>query len=409
MVKQNKIAFTGPFGDTNFGDWAMIVNNIRSMAYHEIVLFSYGPVFNQEIVETYLADYNIEIVEVLLDDFDEKSHFPHTPVEILGRVKNLDAIKDSLRSVDKLIVNGGGYFNDEWTEGRMVKLFKIFTPMLLADQMNMPIIFTANSLGPFDLGKGFFTNMFGRMKNLRVAARDQMYSKIWFDQLHTPHEVTFIPDDLLFIHPDLKRMAPTIQVDSDGYVVLEAYQPLDVIASELDAIKAFVGDMKHQYNLDVVFLPLNIGNGGTDQGRYLKERIPELILVDYSDKGYLPIQDAVNILRHAEMVITSRYHALVLSVANQVPILSVMKDEVGDKRYYYNKNGGLIQQVFNGLEVDETRLMKRNFTEAFDLLKFYFKAMVEEQKDRYESQIFQENIIVLNQLRLDYIKDFIDD
>lgn len=177
-MKNGVIAFTSPFGDTNFGDWAMIVNNIRSMSYQNIVLFSYGPIFNQEIVDTYLSKYDIEIVEVILDDFDEKSHFPHTPVEILGRVKNLDVIKAHLCGVDKLVVNGGGYFNDEWTEGRMAKLFKIFTPMLLADQMGIPIVFTGNSLGPFDLGKAFFTNMFGRMKSLKVAARDQMYSKI---------------------------------------------------------------------------------------------------------------------------------------------------------------------------------------------------------------------------------------
>lgn len=55
------------------------------------------------------------------------------------------------------------------------------------------------------------------------------------------------------------------------------------------------------------------------------------------------MQDAVNLIKNAELVITSRYHALVLAVANQTPILSVMKDEVGDKRYYYNKNGGLIK------------------------------------------------------------------
>lgn len=407
-MKQPAIAFTGPFGDTNFGDWAMIVNNIRSLSYQHIILFSYGPVFNKEIVETYLADYEIEIVEVLLDDFDEKSHFPHTPVEILGRVKNLDVIKAYLRGVDKLVVNGGGYFNDEWTEGRMAKLFKIFTPMLLADQMGIPIVFTGNSLGPFDLGKAFFTNMFGRMKSLQVAARDQMYSKIWFDQLATPHEVTFIPDDLLFIHPDIQAMPPTIEIDSDHYIVLEAYQPMDVIESELDAIKDFVRDMKHYYDLDVVFLPLNIGYGGTDQGRFLKQRIPEIILIDYSDKGYLPIQDAVRILGQAEMVITSRYHALVLSIANKVPILSVMKDEVGDKRYYYNKNGGLIQQVFDGLDIDETRLMKRNFTDAFELVKENFTDLVAEQKNRYTSQVFQENMIVLNKLRINYIKDYID-
>ncbi|MGH2116487.1 hypothetical protein [Aerococcus sp. L_32] len=56
---------------------------------------------------------------------------------------------------------------------------------------------------------------------------------------------------------------------------------MDVIQSELDAIKDFARVMKHQYDLDVVFLALNIGNGGTVQGGFLKERIPEIILNDY--------------------------------------------------------------------------------------------------------------------------------
>lgn len=79
------------------------------------------------------------------------------------------------------------------------------------------------------------------------------------------------------------------------------------------------------------------------------------------------------------MVITSRYHVLVLSIANKVPILSVMTDGVGDKVYYYNKNGGLIQQVFNRLKIDWTRLMKRNFTDTFDLVKENFTDLVVEK------------------------------
>lgn len=90
-----------------------------------------------------------------------------------------------------------------------------------------------------------------------------MYSKFWFNQLHTPHKVSFIPDDLLFIHPDLQEIQPTIQVDSVGCVVLEAYQSLDIIALELDDFKSFAGDMKRLDNFDVVFMPLNIGAGGT--------------------------------------------------------------------------------------------------------------------------------------------------
>ena len=112
----------------------------------------------------------------------------------------------------------------------------------------------------------------------------------WSDQLHTPHEVRFIPDDLLFVHPDLQEIQPTIQVDSDGYVVLEAYLSLDIISLELEDFKTFAGDMKRLYNLDVVFQPLNIGNSGTAQGRYLKARIPKLILVDYSGRGYSPFK-----------------------------------------------------------------------------------------------------------------------
>ncbi|QGS37371.1 hypothetical protein FOB80_07730 [Aerococcus viridans] len=231
-MKNDASTFTGSFGDTNFCDWAMIVNNICGIYYQNIMLFSYGPVFNQEILDSYLANYDIEIVEVLLDDFDEKSYFPHTPVEILGRVKNLDVVKEQLRGIDKLVVNGGGYFNEEWTERRMVKLFKIFTPRLLADQMGIPMVLTGNSLGPFDIGNVFFTNMIGRLKTLKVAARDQMYSKIWFDQLATSHEVTCIPDDLLFIHPDIQAMPLAIEVDSDRYFMLESYQPMQMIHSQ---------------------------------------------------------------------------------------------------------------------------------------------------------------------------------
>lgn len=181
--------------------------------------------------------------------------------------------------------------------------------MLLADQMGTPMVFTGNNLGPFDLGKAFFANMFRRVKSLKMAVRDQMYSKIWFDQLATSHEVTFIPDDLLFIHPDIQAMTPTIEVASDHYIVLEAYQPMDVILSELDAIKNYVRDMKHHYDLDIIFLPLNIGNGGPHQGQFLKERISEIILIDYSDKDYFTNSRYSTYFRTSRNMINSRYHA----------------------------------------------------------------------------------------------------
>ncbi len=245
--------------------------------------------------------------------------------------------------------------------------------------------------------------------NLRkVAARDQMYSKIWFDQLATHHEVTFIPDDLLFIQPELRELSPTIQLDLDRYILIETYQPIEVIQEEIDAYKQFVKYMNTEYDVDVVFLPLNIGDGGTNQGKFLKARIPELDFIDFTDHGYLPVQDAVNLIQNAELVITSRYHALVLAVANQTPILSVMKDEVGDKRYYYNKNGGLIKQVFNHLRVDETRFMKGNFTDAFEWIEAEFEKILTEERTLFESTLYQQNMKELYQLRMDYLAKHVD-
>src|SRR5699024_9265903 len=116
--------------------------------------------------------------------------------------------------------------------------------------------------------------------NLRkVAARDQMYSCIWVDLYATHHEVTFIPDDLLFIQPELRELSPTIQLDLDRYILIETYQPIEVIQEEIDAYKQFVKYMNTEYGVDVVFLPLNIGDGGTNQ-----QLLHHLIIICYLPK-----------------------------------------------------------------------------------------------------------------------------
>ncbi len=47
--------------------------------------------------------------------------------------------------------------------------------------------------------------------------------------------------------------------------------------------------------------------------------------------------------------------------------------------------------------------MNRNFSDAFELVKENFIYLVPKQQNYYTSQDFQENIIVLNKLCIDYI------
>lgn len=46
----------------------------------------------------------------------------------------------------------------------------------------------------------------------------------------------------------------------------------------------------------------------------------------------------------------------------------------------------MIQQVFDDLDIDETQLMKRNFTDSCELVKENFTELIAEQQNYYTSQ-----------------------
>src|SRR5690606_40104733 len=78
------------------------------------------------------------------------------------------------------------------------------------------------------------------------------------------------------------------------------------------------------------------------------------ILFDITDRGYLPIEDAVAIVRHAELVISSRYHAVILALSVGTPFVSVLKDVLGDKQYYYRSEERRVgKECRNGCKRDE--------------------------------------------------------
>src|SRR5690625_3026658 len=116
MDKINKkIAFTGPFGDINFGDYGMVINNIYDFDVKNVVLFTYNSEFSNFIKEEYLEDYNIDTIEVNIKKLPHGGEYPYTPIELISLTENIEEIKDSFEGVDQLIINGGGYFNGLWS------------------------------------------------------------------------------------------------------------------------------------------------------------------------------------------------------------------------------------------------------------------------------------------------------
>lgn len=403
-VIQKKYAFTGPFADINFGDYAMLINNIYDLNINECTIFSYDTNFSKSIKEDYLDSMNINILEVgLIEKEIDKKNI--TPFEILNLVDNKKAIYEEIDKIDTLIVNGGGYFNGLWSmPHRIGRLTKIIVPILIANQLNKEIIFTGNGYGPFGKDDEFFSTVFNILKNVRYGSRDDLYSPVWLNKLGVRSDlVEVIPDDLLIVNSKLKTMPLNFSVQSNKYIVMETYLSVDYLKENIDVIKNFSESMKHNYNLDIVFLPLNLEHGGMDQALYLKEELNNYEFVDIRETGYLPIQDAGNIIHNAELVICSRYHALVFALSNKTPVLSVLKEVMESNKYYYNKNFGVMRQVFNDLTVHEHMYLAENYIDSLKHIKNNFAEIIKYQKDKYDDIKFDENIIAQNEIRKLYL------
>ena len=168
------IGYVGPFSDSNFGDYAMLVNDMHEINVKNNTVFTYNTEFFKEITKEYLNDYNVEVVEVQVsDDYNYEeiksnsytvtyNNYPITPIEIISKINNKKEIENKIKKIDKLVVVGGGYFNDIWNANhRIKKLFSIIAPIIIANQMGKKIVFLGNTYGPFDQSKEFYSNLFG--------------------------------------------------------------------------------------------------------------------------------------------------------------------------------------------------------------------------------------------------------
>ena len=245
MLEKRKIGFTGPFADVNFGDYAMVVNNIYDIAIEDVVLFSYDSPFLNTIKEDYLSDFNINIVDVKFKDkfniAEESKTRILTPIDILHNLLNYDEIASVMSNLDVLIVNGGGYFNSLWSmPHRIERLSKIIAPILVANNLNKKIVFTGNSYGPFTKDAEFFGCAFNALKNSVIGSRDNLLSPMWASQIGINKDrMEFIPDDFFIVNEKLINKDVRKPIKLERYIVMETYLPIDFIKNNIRLFKKF--------------------------------------------------------------------------------------------------------------------------------------------------------------------------
>lgn len=146
-----KLGYIGPFGDSNFGDYAMLINDILDIGIKDIVIFTYDIDNTRSVCEMYLKEYMIEYVFIDIEKPEinyckeyivEYNIYPFIPMEIYNKIKNADEVFEKIKNIDKLIVVGGGYFNHLWNaKHRQYKLLAIMGVILKTNEYRKKYIF----------------------------------------------------------------------------------------------------------------------------------------------------------------------------------------------------------------------------------------------------------------------------
>lgn len=400
------LGIVGPFGDTNFGDYAMLVNNIYSIGAEKYVVFTYNRKLLLDLKKTYLEEYPItEYVVCSKYKFQEQyTGFYHveydsdvyTPVEIVENVSCYENLCQAVEQIDTLLVSGGGYFNHAWNaRHRRGKLLSIMAVILTANMLHKRIIFSGNTFGPFEGSEKTFSNFFADLDYPIYFARDNMYSAFNMRKIGENRPVGVLPDDIYFLDSRFYSFTPCCREMPSDYLVLELYASVDEIRENADDIKCFAKMIKDRWKLDMVLLPLDKEFGGAYQAKLINEIVPNSFLYGLGKDEYRKVEDVIYVIRHAKFVLCQRYHMFLFALANHIPGIQILKDVGGDKRYYFAKTSGLLKQVFEKQSYREDLFMATNVrqgmqtvTDSLDIVianqKRLFCANEEAEKRMYE-------------------------
>lgn len=415
-----KFAITGPLADKNLGDYGMFINNLYELgSEHEYTVFSYSSEFVNDLNSDFLSDYKIDFIDVELNPKEveelsfkgklrkikrqimgqEQATYP-TPLQVVNRCNNYDQIKQAVANSDVLIVSGGGYFNDLWyTWRRSDDLIKIIIPIIFAAFMKKKIVFTANGYGPFDVSKQFYSMLFAEAKNAYIGCRDEKLSPLYLSDLNVK-KIEFLPDDLYLIHERL--LSSNISERFGKYVVLEIYGSMKDLQSNIDKLNALVEHFADS-GCKTVFMPFDID---IETKAYLKENILSSSFEFFDFDNYLRLDDAISMIENAELVICNRYHALVISVTSKTPVINIIKP-IGDYRYYYNKNAGLLDNAFGSENIDYNDFIAESIADVYEKVHSGFDCLINKQLGLFESKAYLYNKERLKAMRSNYFNTVI--
>lgn len=408
-----RIGVAGPYGDSNYGDYAMMINNIMDIDAKDICVYTYNKKLWDTLSDHYFAESEPECFEIKIKQESESSTkvskkyeiefdaCDENITEILSKVVNLEELRKSILEIDILVISGGGFFNYLWcARHRKNRLCTILATILLAQQYKKRIVIMGNTFGPYGEGLELFRRVFNLCENITYAVRDEQ-SKYFVKELGYDGEITVLPDDLYFLSSKLFTSKSDCSWNRP-YVVLELYLAIEEIEQNINEIKKMVFFLANEKKMEVVFLPFDVGYGGVLQGAYLKSMIPEIHIISIDEYGFLPIELCNDVIAGAQMVLCNRYHALVTALGCNIPCFMYIRTVCGGKQYYLQKIEGILNLIIGEGYYDKSDYCEITLKLFFNQIIDRYEEITRHQKENMK-QRKKDNEMELKKVRKDYI------
>ena len=417
-----KIGYCGPFCDTNFGDYAMLINDIYEIDESDVVLFSVSFENIDIILERYLKEYNVKKCKVDVnyesDISDTKSYHVvyqkaiETPLEILQYITNYSDVKECVSGIETLVVTGGGYINKIWTaEHRKRRLYSILAVILIAGRMNKKIVFMSNTIGPFQDSLDFYELLFGELQSVTWGIRDSILSAKNLKKIGIEDNIVDVPDDLYFLNSKFEKKTYDEQlfhlVGKNDYLLLELYESVEFIEKEAQLLEEFSYKMDKIYHMKILFVAFDNKYGGKIQGTVMKKLVPSILSWNEEEMSFLPVEELEFLVDHAKFIVCQRYHLMVRALANNVPFMHVLKNVAGNKQYYYVKTLGIMKKIMAGIEYEDVFFIATSFESALKLLIVKIQEIICFQKDKFARKVKKENESRQLEIRKQFIENYV--
>ncbi len=401
-----KVGFVGAFCTANFGDWAMLVNNIKDIEPDEITVFCYNKKFPRDYVISACKNIQISFVDVELCEKEYKSK-DFSPLSCVKSLSNYDILKKAVSDLDALCVSGGGYFDDNWCS-RGDKFYKLAAPIVLARDLGVRTIFTAQGICPVAGLIGPMRLLFNYLdRSTPVALRDDYCSPLYAQEVFAQKLRTFqLPDDLLFINNELIKYDFDSGEDdrNQNYCVFVIHDKIEELVENRETICQIANLLKSKYDLSICLMPFDLIHYGYDQCKIVNEWLPDSSIISAVEASEGTISQVRATINGARFVVTTRYHPVVLAVAGKVPLFVKMQKIMNSSEYYYNKFHGLFEKTIG--TVDEKNYFVSSWDDIYQMVSNSLEELIGYQNNMYNSKTYDLNMSILHKQRKSYFAHF---